>query len=394
MTAARTVVVAGAGIGGLTAALALAAHGIGVIVLEQAERLEEVGAGLQLSPNASRILIALGLRGALAERAVAPDAISVRAARHGGEIVRIPLGRAAERDGAPYWVIHRADLQAALREAAARQPLVDLRLGTACARFATENDGVRVTTARGDSIAAAALIGADGVHSTVRDRLFPDVRPQSVGTIAWRGTAALERIEGRVPARETRLWLGGGLHMVAYPISAGRAVNIVAFTPGTWRGEDWSAPGAAAELTGILDTHGWGHDARRFIAATEGWTRWALATIDSRRIASRGPVALIGDAAHAMLPFAAQGAGMAIEDAAVLAHQLAATPDDTVAACARYAAARAARVARVQRTAERNGRIYHLQGAAALARNLAMRGLGGTRLLKRQDWIYRWRAEE
>ena len=391
MAAPRTIAVAGAGVAGLTAALALAATGFRVIVLEKADRLEEVGAGLQLSPNATRILIDLGLRAALAARAVAPDAISVRAADHGGEIVRIPLGRAAERDGAPYWVIHRADLQMALHEAAERAPSIELRLGTPCTDFAADNGGVRVT-AGGETIAAAALIGADGVRSAVRGRLFPDVRPQDTGSIAWRGTALIERIDGAVVPRETRLWLGGGLHMVAYPISAGRAVNIVAFTPGTWRDDGWSAPGEATELTGILDTHGWGRDPRRFVAAAGGWTRWALATIDSRRIAARGPVALIGDAAHAMLPFTAQGAGMAIEDAMVLARCLAETPDDAAGACARYTAARAARVARVQRTAERNGRIYHLKGPAALARNLVMRGLGGTRLLNRQDWIYRWRV--
>lgn len=393
MAAPATVAVAGAGVAGLTAALALAGRGFRVIVLERADRLDEVGAGLQLSPNATRILIDLGLGTVLAAGAVAPEAISVRAADHGGEIVRIPLGRAAERNGAPYWVMHRADLQAALYAAAEREPLIDLRLGHPCTEVATDGGGVRLT-AGGEAIAAAALIGADGVHSVVRGKLFPAVRPHDTGTIAWRGTAPLDRLKGSVPPCETRLWLGGGLHMVAYPISAGRAVNIVAFTPGRLHGEGWSAPGEAAELAGILDAHGWGDDARRLIAAADGWTRWALATIDSRRITARGPVALIGDAAHAMLPFAAQGAGMAIEDAAVLARQLAATPDDTAAACARYAAVRAARLARVVRTAERNGRIYHLQGPAALARNLVMRGLGGARLLNRQDWIYRWRLDD
>lgn len=392
MAAARTIVVAGAGIAGLTAALALAARRFRVVVLEKADRLEEIGAGLQLSPNASRILIDLGLGDALAARAVAPEAISVRAARHGGEIVRIPLGPAATRDGAPYWVIHRADLQAALRAAAEADPLIELRLGTPCADFTTADDGVRIATG-GDTIAAAALIGADGVRSAVRGRLCPGVRPRDAGLIAWRGTAPLARIEGAVSARETRLWVGGGMHMVAYPMSAGQAVNVVAFTPGQRHGAGWSEAGDAVEFSGILAANRWSGDARRFAEAVEGWTRWALATVDGRRIASRGPVTLIGDAAHAMLPFAAQGAAMAIEDAAVLARFLAATPDDAAGACVRYVAARAARITRVQRTAERNGRIYHLGGPAALARDLVMRGIGGAGLLARQDWIYRWRDD-
>lgn len=398
MIAPRTVAIAGAGIGGLTAALALAALGFRVIVLEKADRLDEVGAGLQLSPNASHILIALGLREALAARAIAPQAISVRAARQGSEIVRIPLGAAAERGDAPYWVIHRADLQSVLRDAAQADPRIELRLGAACIGFRTEDHGVRVATADGD-FAAAALIGADGVRSTVRSALCPEARPHFAGLIAWRGTACRQRIAGDISPGKTRLWLGGGMHMVAYPISGGRAVNVVAFTPGSWRDEGWSAAGDAAEFAGILAADRWSGDACRFAAAVDHWTRWALFTVDSRRIGNRdgaspGPVALIGDAAHAMLPFAAQGAAMAIEDAAVLARCLAATPHDAAAACARYTATRAARVARVQHTAQRNGQIYHLRGAAAIARNLAMRGLGGARLLARQDWIYRWRVDD
>src|SRR5580698_5531639 len=192
MAASRTIIVAGAGIGGLTASLALAKQGFRVILLEKADRLEEAGAGLQLSPNASRILIDLGLGPRLAARAVIPDAVSMVSARAGGEIARLPLGEAAcLRAGAPYWVIHRADLQAALQAAVNNHPDIELRLGCQFEDTAPHAKGLTVIQRSGmtrQQEVALALVGADGIWSTVRSHLFPKLQPQFSGLIAWRGT--------------------------------------------------------------------------------------------------------------------------------------------------------------------------------------------------------------
>lgn len=394
MTASRTIVVAGAGIGGLTASLALAARGFRVIVLERAERLEEVGAGLQLSPNASRILIDLGLQSDLARHVIVPEAVRVMSARSGREVARIPLGAAATRHyGAPYWILHRADLQATLAAHATAHPGIALRLGTAFEDVASSSYGVTVVQRGHDGAQhheqALALIGADGVWSGVRDRLFPDLRPRFTGRIAWRGTIDAGQLPGGFDGRSVQLWMGANAHLVVYPISGGRRINVVAVVTDGWNKPGWSEPGDAAEVARHFAA--WPAAARALIGAVESWRKWALFGMPDGGAWNKDNVALLGDAAHAMLPFVAQGAGMAIEDAAVAARCLADAGDDAAAALARYAGLRAPRVTRVQRAARRTGRIYHLGGAAGVARDQAIRLLGGARLLARQDWIYRWR---
>lgn len=395
MAASRTIVVAGAGIGGLTAALALAARGFRVVVLERAGRLEEVGAGLQLSPNASRILVGLGLEPDLARHAIVPAAVRVMSARNGREVGCIPLGEAASRRyGAPYWILHRADLQAALAAHAAAHPGIDLRLGTAFESFTPSPPGVTVVQRSHDGAQhheqALALIGADGVWSIVRAHLFPERRPRFTGRIAWRGTIDVEHLSGRAfDARSVQLWMGADAHMVVYPISGGRRINVVAVVTDSWKKLGWNEPGEAAEVSRHFAA--WPIAARALIGAVESWRKWALFGMPDGGAWGKDKVALLGDASHAMLPFVAQGAGMAIEDAAVAAHCLADAGGDAASAFARYAGLRAPRVTRVQRAARRTGRIYHLGGAAGLARDQAIRLLGGARLLSRQDWIYDWR---
>ncbi|WP_050422325.1 FAD-dependent monooxygenase [Bradyrhizobium tropiciagri] len=400
MALTRTVIVAGAGIGGLTASLTLAAQGFRVVMLEKAERLEEAGAGIQLSPNASRILVELGLKEPLARRAVTPESVNILSARAGGEIARMPLGRAAEfRAGAPYWVIHRADLQAALQAAVNDHPDIDLRLGCQFEDVTKHAKGLTVVQRRGNSRQeelAVALIGADGIWSSVRGHLFPDVQPQFSGLIAWRGTLDATALPREYTAPRVQLWMGPDAHLVAYPISAGRQINVVAIVSGTWNRPGWSAPGDSNEIKGAFATARWPATARMLIGAVDGWRKWALFTLPDIGRWSEGAVALIGDAAHAMLPFAAQGAGMAIEDAAVLAKALAdCTGENTAgipAALKRYARMRRGRVLKVQRMARQQGRIYHLGGPLAIARDLAIRAIGPERMLARQDWIYDWRA--
>ena len=400
MAASRTVFIAGAGIGGLTASLTLAAKGFRVVILEKAERLEEVGAGLQLSPNASRVLCDLGLQDPLAGRAVTPDAISLMSARSGGELIRLPLGEAATNAaGAPYWVVHRADLQAALQAKVSEHHDIDLRLGCQFEDIATHAKGLTVVSRAGISRRqdlALALIGADGIWSSVRQHLFPQVQPRFSGLIAWRGTLEATQLPREYASRRVQLWMGPNAHLVAYPIAGARQINMVAVVPGTWNRPGWSAPADGNELKNIFASPTWPGPARMMIGAVDNWKKFALFTLPEGNEWTRGAVALLGDAAHAMLPFAAQGAGMAIEDAAVLAKCVSEAAGENgagiPAALQRYAQARRARVARVQRTARRNGTIYHLAGPMALARDLAIKAMGAKQMLARQDWIYRWRV--
>jgi salicylate hydroxylase len=383
----------------LTASLALAAQGFRVVVLEKAPQLEEAGAGLQLSPNASSVLIGLGLQGRLAARAVTPDAISLMSAQAGGEVIRMPLGEAASfRAGAPYWVLHRADLQGALQAQVEENPDIDLRLGCQFEDAVAHAKGLTVVQRSGMTRrqeVAVGLIGADGIWSTVRQHLFPDAQPRFSGLIAWRGTLDATQLPREYTGRRIQLWMGPQAHLVAYPISGARQINVVAVVPGTWNRPGWSAPGEVNEIKNAFASSRWPGPARMMIGAVDGWRKWALFTMPDGGGWSDGAIGLMGDAAHAMLPFAAQGAGMAIEDAAVLAKCLGATGETGAGipdALKRYARLRRSRVGRVQRAARRAGQIYHLTGPMALARDLAIKAMGAQRMLARQDWIYDWRA--
>ena len=400
----RTIFIAGAGIGGLTAALALVAKRFRVVVLEKAERLEEVGAGLQLSPNASRVLVGLGVRDRLEQRAVTPEAIRIMSARAGGELLRLPLGEAAAtRSGAPYWVVHRADLQMALAEQVQDHPGIELRLGTTLEDVAASPEGVTIVHRSGNSQQqdisqqdlASVLIGADGVWSTVRQRLFPEMQPRFSGLIAWRGTFDATRLPKEFPSRCVQLWMGPDAHLVVYPIAGERQINVVAVVPGPWNQPGWSTPGDPAEVINAFPASHWPSQARMMLEAVDDWRKWALFGVPEGCAWSKGPIALLGDAVHAMLPFAAQGAGMAIEDAAVLAQHLGGaaieSTADIAATLEQYGQARQARVKQVQRAARQQGRIYHLTGPTALARDLAIRALGPRLTLARQGWIYDWR---
>jgi salicylate hydroxylase len=386
------IIVAGAGIGGLTAALVLADKGFRVILAERTERLEEAGAGLQLSPNASHVLITLGLKSSLEGKAITPDSVSVMSGPRGVELVRLPLD--GSDAAAPYWVIHRADLQAALATQAIANPRIELQLGCELESFTSDADGVVANFRQGTTPqrrSAAALIGADGLWSAVRRQLDPTVQPQFTGLIAWRGM-----IEARLPldpseTPRVRLWMGSNAHLVTYPMAHGQQTNVVAISPGQWHDQGWSAPATTTEAGAAFTGSRWSEPARAVITSVAQWRKWALFTLPASTTWATDRAALLGDAVHAMLPFAAQGAGMAIEDAAVLARCLDEGSSDIPSALKRYASLRRERVARVQGLARQNGRIYHLTGPAAAARNITMRLLGGRRLVARQSWIYDWR---
>jgi salicylate hydroxylase len=321
-------------------------------------------------------------------------------ARSGGEVIRLPLGEAATAAaGAPYWVVHRADLQAALQAKVSEHHDIELRLGCQFEDIATHAKGLTVVSRVGmgrQQDRALALIGADGIWSSVRQHLFPHVQPQFSGLIGWRGTLEATQLPREYASRRVQLWMGPNAHLVAYPIAGARQINMVAVVPGTWNRPGWSAPGDGNELKNIFASPTWPGPARMMIGAVDNWKKFALFTLPEGNEWTKGAIALLGDAAHAMLPFAAQGAGMAIEDAAVLAKCLSEAAGENgagiPAALQRYAQARRARVTRVQRTARRNGTIYHLAGPMALARDLAIKAMGAKQMLARQNWIYDWRV--
>jgi len=386
--------IAGAGIGGLTAALAIAQRGFGVAVFDQAQQLEEVGAGIQLSPNASRILIALGLGEQLRRHVVAPEELRVMNARTARILARAPLGAVAEkRYGAPYWVIHRGDLQAVLVEAVRAHPDIVLHLGTRVEDFAMQEDGVTISARASEhrfEDRGAALIAADGLWSNLRRRLGHRRQPRFARRTAWRALAPAAALEPELRAPAVNLWFGTRAHLVHYPVRGGSLLNVVAIIRDNWREPGWSAPGERADILARYAAPMWSAPTRAILAAPQHWQKWAL--YDRAPLArwGKGAVTLLGDAAHPMLPYLAQGAAMAIEDAAVLAQRLADTRSDPAAAMRRYERQRRARTARAQRAARRNGIVYQLGGPGAFLRTLALSAIGGERLLARYDWLYGW----
>jgi 2-polyprenyl-6-methoxyphenol hydroxylase-like FAD-dependent oxidoreductase len=394
VTATRSVIVAGAGIGGLTAALALARNGFRVAVLEQAERLSETGAGIQLSPNATRCLIELGLGERLRPHVTEPSALRVLVGHSGREIVRMPLGGARERHGAPYWIIHRGDLQAALVAAAAEERDISLKLGMRVEDFATHSNGVTVSANSAAGVwheRGHALIAADGLWSESRARLGFKERPRFAGRTAWRALIPASEVPPEWREPSVHLWLGRDAHLVHYPVKAGAVINIVAITTDAWNAPGWSAPASRVDLLPRFPAERWAAGVRALIREPETWLKWALYDCPPLPGFSYGAAALIGDAAHPMLPFVAQGAAMAIEDAMVAAHSLARMPDDAAGALKFYSALRRRRTRKVQRVAAKNGARYHLRALPAIMRNAAMRALGGARLLRHYDWLYDWR---
>jgi salicylate hydroxylase len=395
LPSSRTVIIAGAGIGGLTVALALARNGFRALVLEQAERLEETGAGIQLSPNATRILIGLGLADRLRPHVAAPTAIRVLGARSGREIVRIPLGdRAAQRYGAPYWMIHRGDLQAVLSTAAMQDLNIVVRLGMALEDFATHPHGVTVS-ARGRgglwNEHGQALIAADGLWSSSRARIGFKDQPRFAGRTAWRALVPATEVAPEFRGPMIHLWLARDAHLVHYPVKGGEQINLVVITADDWSGTSWSEAASRVDLLQRCSATRWAPQAHSLIRAPEAWLKWALYDRPPLANFSHGAAALLGDAAHPTLPFLAQGAAMAIEDAIVAAQCLTRMRDNPDSAWKTYSAIRRGRTRKVQQLAARNGERYHLGSVAAMFRNTAMRFMGGERLLHHYDWLYDWR---
>lgn len=389
-------IIAGGGIGGLTSSLALARCGFRVTLLEQAPRLEEIGAGIQLSPNATRTLIGLGLGDALRPLAVVPSELRVMNARTGREIVRMPLGKFAEdRYGAPFWLLHRADLLGALAGAASRQLGITIKLGRQVQDYVTHPNGITVSSSTATGIAderGFAVLAADGLWSSLRVQLGDSVLPRFTGRSAWRGSIPARELRAEFREPAVYLWIGPDAHLVHYPVKAGELTNIVVITADRGRivSPERSKPATPGDLMSCLSDNDWAMPARTLVRLPAAWQKWPLYDRPPLKRWSRGPVGLLGDAAHPMLPYLAQGAAMAIEDSVVVADCFARQPDDPALALRAYCSARRGRTRKLQLLSARNGKRYHFSQPRAWFRNAAMRALGGTGLLNHYDWIYRW----
>lgn len=388
------IAVAGAGIGGLAAALALAEVGCAVDVYERAGTLDAVGAGVQLSPNASLVLRRLGVLDELGPAAVESSEVLMRRARDGAVLARVPLGpAAAARYGAPFLSALRADLQAALLARVALRPAIALHLGRAVEGYEGSGRGVALRFADG-AAAADGLVGADGIRSAVRRQMTGAVDASASTRSAFRASVPRAAADPDALVPRSNLWLGRGAHLVHYPVDGGRRVNVVAIvdegapTGGT---ETWSQPAEAAAVERRFAD--WAPPARRLIAAAPDWRRWPLLDRPPLPRWSDGAVTLLGDAAHPMLPFLAQGAAQSIEDAAVLADAVARCGGDLPAAFRAYEGLRRPRTSRVQAQSARQGRVYHLGPPASLARDIVLSTLGPARLAARVDWLYDAPAE-
>ncbi|MET3924977.1 FAD-dependent monooxygenase [Devosia sp. 2618] len=382
----RSFYIAGAGIAGLTLALALAKFGATVTVLERSLAISEFGAGLQISPNARRILNRLGLDEAITATSLEPAGIDIYPHRRATPLVTLELGAIMrEKFGAPYAVMHRADLAEALYLACRRFGNIDIRFGVSVQHAETSEQGVTLNineaSAKTRIARGLALIGADGVYSRTRTSFLDGPAAAYGGRVAWRTLLPFDSVSGQIALDRVSVLFGPGYHMVCYPLPHRRQVNVALFAQ-------------VAQTHGDLGTHPILRKPRRpspgidaiLAAAGESWTHWPLYTVETP-VWHQGNVGLIGDAAHAMVPFQAQGAAMGIEDAAVLAPLLI-SENSAAQAFENYQQIRQQRVARVAKTSAMNGRIFHMAWPLSVARNSVIALQGSRGHLRRLDWLY------
>ncbi|MDV2968623.1 FAD-dependent monooxygenase [Nitratireductor aquimarinus] len=401
MTDEPAAIIVGAGVAGLTAALALARHGLASRIYERAPELHEVGAGLQLSPNATRLLDRLGVLEELRASAVEPQAVVLKKAATLAPLTHVPLGAAAQaRWGAPYLVVHRADLQAALLNRARQQPLIEIVTGALAEKADFHAGRPRLQILRdgeSEEVHTPLLIAADGVWSHLRRLARTAVRSRFTGYVAWRATVPVEEAlaagDGAIQPDRVTAFMHPKFHLVAYPISGGKAINLVAIVPGEVPLNAWAQDADDAPLKKTLAS---ANPALARLAASRhaSWTVWPIHQVDPADAWTKPEgLALIGDAAHAVPPFAAQGAGMAIEDATVIANLVAKHRDAPSVALAAYEAQRKPRVSRVARRGAFNRFTWHASGPVALVRDAVLKTRSQEALMADFDWLYGFDAE-
>lgn len=383
------ILIAGGGIAGLSLALALARRKIPSRILERNAVFSEAGAGIQVGPNGIGVLRRLGVAPRLAPHAAWPTAIEVFDGETGTRLAGLPLGGfMARRYGEPYAVVHRADLQSALLEAVRAEPLVEI-----VESFRVENvqllpnGGVSVDSDVGDREKGPGLIGADGLWSAVRRWIDPEADLNFSGKTASRAILPIEEVPEAFHGI-TGVWLMPGAHIVHYPVRGARALALVVVVDGPWPGRGWGNVTEPAAVIGRI-TKASSRLTSLLRRATE-WRSWALYDPEPLGTWSKGPVVLIGDAAHPILPFLAQGGVMALEDAETLSVCIARYGDDLSAAFTAYEAQRRPRVEKVQRASRRNGAIFHATGLTRVARDATLRITPGMLMMARYDWLYGW----
>jgi salicylate hydroxylase len=380
-------IVVGGGIGGLTTALALSQNGLPVLVLERASEFREIGAGIQLGPNVWKMFAKLSIQDQVKARTVFPDELVTMDSLSGQRVTFIPLKeRFLERFQYPYGLIHRADLHGILLEVCAASPLVTLRTSQRVTGFTAEGDSVAVEVDTGERHTGASLIGADGLWSTVREQLVKDGPPRVSGHIAYRAVLPVDEVPAHLRTNNMTLWAGPDCHLVHYPLRGWKLFNLVATFQSDRYVEGWDAQGDAEELHRHFDAQV--ADVKTMLGKINAWRMWVLCDRDPNRNWSHGRVTLLGDAAHPMLPYIAQGAGMAIEDAVVLAEEMRNAAGDYATAFTAYQDRRYPRTSRAQLTSRQSGEFFHAAGGARDFRNQFMSKRTEKQAHEALAWIY------
>jgi salicylate hydroxylase len=387
------VLIAGAGLGGLTTALALIQRGHRVRIYEQASELKEVGAGVQIGSNGSRLLIALGLRQAMERVVCVPLGREFRLWSTGQRWRSFDLGEASvQRFGAPYWMAHRGDFHAVLLDAVRKADPAAIHPGNACVGFEQDARHATIRLANGETATGDVLIGADGVHSKVRQQMFGDGLAEFTGIMAWRGLVPMERLPEHQRQLVGNNWIGVGGHVVTYPLRRGEILNFVGVIErDDWRVESWTEPGTTEEC--LHDLAPWHDEVKTIIRSIDTLFKWALLRREPLDHFAMGRVCVMGDAAHPTLPFLAQGANMALEDAIVIARCLE-TFSDVPEALRHYEQARLERTAAIVRGSSDNTKRFHnpALGDAAGAAAFIDREFQPDKVAQRYDWLYEYNA--